>query len=138
MVCCCVNMDEQKAVEVVAMPAMRIEATTVAEEMMSAKASSPTSQGEEVYYVTIEKARAAKVGMEVAPAGPNLRVLRISPGLVQTWNEEHPESAVAIDDLVFEVNGVRGRAAGEDRRHIPLLKAIRDCSELKFALRRGK
>mmetsp|Transcript_32533 Transcript_32533/g.95203 ORF Transcript_32533/g.95203 Transcript_32533/m.95203 type:complete len:140 (-) Transcript_32533:122-541(-) len=93
--------------------------------------------GPMTFHITIEKTTDL-IGLDVAAIGQNLRVKRISSGLVQKWNEQHPDRAVRPDDLIVEVNGTRGGGpeapAGE--AHLPLLHAIQGSQGLDIGFYR--
>jgi len=50
------------------------------------------------------------LGLKVHRAHNNcrVRVAQVGQGLLQDWNDAHPERSVMVGDLLVEVNGVRG------------------------------
>lgn len=62
------------------------------------------------YTVMLDRTDGAMLGVDVVPGeiDPILLIEGISEGLVQSWNEEHPDLQVAPGDRICEVNGVRG------------------------------
>mmetsp|Transcript_103951 Transcript_103951/g.291164 ORF Transcript_103951/g.291164 Transcript_103951/m.291164 type:complete len:126 (-) Transcript_103951:72-449(-) len=60
--------------------------------------------------MVLRKARAdEKLGIDLTEL--SLTVVRIRPGLVQAWNDAHPDSQVMPGDCIVSVNGVRGDPA---------------------------
>jgi len=62
------------------------------------------------FDVTLDRTRGDKIGMDVDHFdGERLLVATIaSGGLVERWNETHPDRAVKPDDTIAEVNGIHG------------------------------
>lgn len=85
------------------------------------------------WTVVVEKTVVSALGLETdrAADGSRLRVAGVRPGLVQAWNEEHPDDAVAVDDLISSINGVTGDASAM------LATALGD-SRLELALERPR
>lgn len=82
------------------------------------------------FSVSVRKA--GRLGLDVAQHGRSLRILHISLGPFQDWNEEMGiDRHVRVSDHVVEANGVRGTAS-------ELLAAIRGSEErVELVLRRG-
>merc|ERR1719382_1142567 len=77
------------------------------------------------FGITLDRTRGDKIGMDVDHFdGERLLVATIAPGgLVERWNEEHPDSAVRPDDTIAEVNGIHGNVkelVEECSKHIVL------------------
>lgn len=68
----------------------------------------PQDRGEEISF-SLEKTAAEKWGLDIAwRDSPHLTVLKVKEGVIQTWNEAHPEQRIDVNDLIVELNGVRG------------------------------
>eukprot|EP00811_Abedinium_folium_P007460 NODE_16886_length_972_cov_10.289941.p1 GENE.NODE_16886_length_972_cov_10.289941~~NODE_16886_length_972_cov_10.289941.p1 ORF type:complete len:196 (-),score=35.25 NODE_16886_length_972_cov_10.289941:225-812(-) len=65
------------------------------------------------FYVEVAKSNATQqLGVEIMAKAdtPWFVVREIYPGLIQMWNEEHPDAEVHSNDRVVEANGVTGDA----------------------------
>jgi len=65
------------------------------------------------YDIELDRTDGSKLGIDVAPAHEahpqaHLLIEGISEGLVQTWNDTHPDLRVEVGDSIVEVNGYRG------------------------------
>jgi len=66
-------------------------------------------EGEEELALTLEKDPSEKWGLDIAWRDrPHLTVLKVKEGVIQQWNEAHPEQSIDVDDLIVELNGVKG------------------------------
>merc|ERR1712159_458788 len=60
--------------------------------------------------VTVQK-HGCELGLNVLCDGDALLVNEVGPGPIQSWNELHPDEAVAPGDRITEVNGITGAPA---------------------------
>jgi hypothetical protein len=62
------------------------------------------------HMIVLDRGITGKWGIDVdfVVSGTCLRVSRLKDGAISQWNEEHPESAVEVGDLLMELNGVSG------------------------------
>jgi len=61
------------------------------------------------FKISLDKQEGSKLGIDVNHEdGKELFIESIDEGLVKTWNDEHPETQVHIEDRIIEVNGVKG------------------------------
>merc|ERR1719424_2243890 len=69
-------------------------------------------QGQE-YIIMLEKTEGVKLGLDVDTMAEEgvLPIRAITGGLVENWNNSHPDTQVLNGDKIIEVNGVRGDAA---------------------------
>mmetsp|Transcript_46522 Transcript_46522/g.135512 ORF Transcript_46522/g.135512 Transcript_46522/m.135512 type:complete len:173 (+) Transcript_46522:106-624(+) len=87
------------------------------------------------FDVTVELDHSSdRIGLHLGGVGENLRVVRVLQGVVATWNEAHPESAVERGDLIVEVNGTRGGGGHvpASEAFMPLLWALQEGTEFKI------
>jgi len=67
---------------------------------------------EEEFEVVLDKPDGSRLGVDLSKhEGEPWCVSGITGGLIQQWNHEHPERAVAIGDQLMEANGIRNTAA---------------------------
>eukprot|EP00913_Durusdinium_trenchii_P031487 g29480.t1 len=57
------------------------------------------------FIIVLDKTNGERLGMD---DGRTLAVDAITGGLIQKWNEEHPDKALKPKDRIVEVNGLRG------------------------------
>jgi hypothetical protein len=64
----------------------------------------------EFLNISVERGLNQKLGIDAVDMERNgyLRVVRIGDGLVNDWNEAHPQLRVQSDDVILEVNGRSG------------------------------
>ncbi|CAK9013024.1 Putative NADPH:quinone oxidoreductase 1 [Durusdinium trenchii] len=61
------------------------------------------------FIIVLDKTNGERLGMDVDHEdGRTLAVDAITGGLIQKWNEEHPDKALKPKDRIVEVNGLRG------------------------------
>lgn len=61
------------------------------------------------FKISLDKQEGSKLGIDVNHEdGKELFIESIDEGLVKTWNDEHPDTQVHIEDRIIEVNGVKG------------------------------
>mmetsp|Transcript_94287 Transcript_94287/g.271692 ORF Transcript_94287/g.271692 Transcript_94287/m.271692 type:complete len:144 (-) Transcript_94287:202-633(-) len=137
MFCCC-GIEDGLTAEVVTQPSPHSPAQ---EASPREKAAPDTHAGPRVsssdpttFYIQVEKTPSEQIGLDVVGVGQNLRVQRISPGLVQKWNEQHPDRAVQTGDLIVEVNGTVGGGTNAlaGQAFAPLLQAIKEGTGLRI------
>jgi len=88
---------------------------------------------DDTYVVVLRRPQGARLGMDLeAREGGLWRVKAIDSGLVQQWNQEHPEETrVNVGDSVLEVNGVHGNLA-------KVREACGQLGSVRLLLRRAK
>mmetsp|Transcript_106136 Transcript_106136/g.332726 ORF Transcript_106136/g.332726 Transcript_106136/m.332726 type:complete len:154 (+) Transcript_106136:72-533(+) len=87
-------------------------------------------RGSDEYSVTLDKSQGARLGIDVDHQdGVTLMIESINGGLVEAWNQTHPDRIVRLEDRIVEVNGVRS----------DVLRLIEECKlnkVLRMRLRR--
>merc|ERR1712039_840290 len=61
--------------------------------------------------INIRKAASSdKLGLDIVKCKNRTawRIKALKPGLIQKWNDDHPDQRIQLDDVIVEVNGVRG------------------------------
>mmetsp|Transcript_112954 Transcript_112954/g.205304 ORF Transcript_112954/g.205304 Transcript_112954/m.205304 type:complete len:257 (+) Transcript_112954:126-896(+) len=66
-----------------------------------------------VFVVVVEKAAGTLIGLDVDGSdATSLRIARVKEGgIVQKWNEDHPDEKLQVGDWITGVNGHRGKDA---------------------------
>eukprot|EP00929_Paragymnodinium_shiwhaense_P039195 TRINITY_DN20610_c0_g1_i1.p1 TRINITY_DN20610_c0_g1~~TRINITY_DN20610_c0_g1_i1.p1 ORF type:complete len:296 (+),score=68.71 TRINITY_DN20610_c0_g1_i1:75-962(+) len=83
------------------------------------------------YVVTLDKTSGFKLGIDCGSAdGQTLIIESVTDGLVQNWNQDHPDAQVKTFDRIVEVNGTRGNEHA-------LLEEMRQLKPLQIKLKRG-
>mmetsp|Transcript_71883 Transcript_71883/g.211097 ORF Transcript_71883/g.211097 Transcript_71883/m.211097 type:complete len:137 (+) Transcript_71883:78-488(+) len=61
------------------------------------------------FRITLLKGQDQKIGLDIAHTGSVfLKVKNVKDGLVKTWNQTNPDQAIKLNDMIVEVNGVKG------------------------------
>eukprot|EP00927_Polykrikos_kofoidii_P012037 TRINITY_DN15165_c0_g1_i1.p1 TRINITY_DN15165_c0_g1~~TRINITY_DN15165_c0_g1_i1.p1 ORF type:complete len:1054 (+),score=153.67 TRINITY_DN15165_c0_g1_i1:54-3164(+) len=100
-----------------------------AELARSKKAPSNHSSADDEYGITILKKEGVRLGIDVKKDKKRMKILDITPGLFQDWNENNSGTQVSKGDYIVEVNGVRGHPD-------ELAKQLRHGEALDMRLRR--
>lgn len=119
--------------------ALVVNGSTTAEEPYQDTASEEVAESEQGsaapdpnYYITIDKSSGETLGVSVnvSASSPGLPVLAIQAGLFQKWNQDNPDRAVTVGDLIIGVNGKEGEAH-------ELAQACATDTVLQLTLQRG-
>merc|ERR1719245_820930 len=84
------------------------------------------------FSIQIRKvASSDKLGLDIVAHNNRtaLRIKAVKPGLIQKWNDDHPDQPVQLGDVIVEVNSVRGNS---DK----ILEKVRD-STLELVIERA-
>mmetsp|Transcript_6117 Transcript_6117/g.16375 ORF Transcript_6117/g.16375 Transcript_6117/m.16375 type:complete len:140 (-) Transcript_6117:85-504(-) len=114
MKCCCA---EDGGTEVTVEPIRGLQPGLPPKEVLGQEAitrdadkqsGAPQSQPRE-FKITLVKGADQKIGLDIAHTGSVfLKVKNVKDGLVKTWNANNPHLTVKNNDMIVEVNGVKG------------------------------
>lgn len=84
------------------------------------------------HVIVLERGPSGKWGIDVdfVVSGTCLRVSRVKEGAISQWNQENPEAAVEVGDLLVELNGVSGDSK-------ELVKVICKADQLEMVVQKG-
>merc|ERR1712187_1013040 len=87
---------------------------------------------EREFTVVITKTGAEGIGIDInRNLRTCLRVTKLKDGPIKTWNAEHPEAMVQLEDRIISVNGERGGAE-------KLVTRIREDTRIEMVIHRPK
>ena len=66
---------------------------------------------EETWDITLKKTPGTRLGVSITRNHDFLLVMGINDGIVQAWNDDHPDDDVRPGDRFVEVNGISGAAS---------------------------
>jgi hypothetical protein len=94
--------------------------------------SSPVNPPQKELLIVVERAPSGKWGIDVdfVVSGTCLRVSKVKDGALLRWNQENPDSAVEVGDLLIEMNGVSGDSK-------ELVKEICKADRLEILVQKG-
>eukprot|EP00913_Durusdinium_trenchii_P003366 g3115.t1 len=59
---------------------------------------------------TLQKPGQLGITVKFAKSSHGIWIATLAPGLVQDWNDKHPDQCVAVNDRILSVNGVKGQS----------------------------
>lgn len=88
--------------------------------------------GEEFTVVLVKSKDKSTLGIKVLQAVRKclVRISHLTEGLVQDWNDAHPERRVKVGDVILEINGMRGPTS------VALTEMLRSESRLALVVQR--
>ncbi|CAK9023063.1 unnamed protein product [Durusdinium trenchii] len=60
--------------------------------------------------LTLQKPGQLGITVKFAKSSHGIWIATLAPGLVQDWNDKHPDQCVAVNDRILSVNGVKGQS----------------------------
>ena len=60
--------------------------------------------------LALQKPGQLGITVKFAKSSHGIWIATLAPGLVQDWNDKHPDQCVAVNDRIIAVNGVRGQS----------------------------
>ena len=96
--------------EVVWVPELPCVAAVACDQELHGPSPAEPAGRDEFKVFIVKRENRSILGLKVHRAHNNcrVRVAQVGQGLLQDWNDAHPERSVMVGDLLVEVNGVRG------------------------------